>query len=339
MDDLETYGINITVSTLLDDDDCGCPSIGHDLVLPPYIVVVFSVLVLTALSLIVNICELKLRFGYTNRQIKSLAGSATLAALAAPPWFFLAPQALYHIGHLVYIIVATFEEDSGLSKWDRYELAYGRWINGGASVFIVFGTIGAYYTKKMVEGERSSEETIVDNKAELGTSVDVDNFRKQFLAAGTIQEMDELQEKSAAKIQIMGDHQEWERGAKIKSIAAFLVGLCMLPCISTHILTGVVLWAWIHIPILILLHVMCTVFLVRRNRRTGLIPRIVALDLALALYAITLQDAFNYTLLFYEGENYLSLIWETISAHHNMVCFFCRIFHDIDHLFNIISFL
>ena len=236
-------------------------------------------------------------------------------------------------------MVDIFEADSNLRGWDRYELAYARWINGGASVFMIFGTIGAFYTKKMVEGERTSEETIVDNKAELGTSVDVDNFRKEFLAAGSIQEMDELQQKSAEKIQIMGDNTEWERGVKIKSIAALLVGFCMLPCIASHIVTGLVLWVWIHIPVLIFLHMMCTTFLVRRNRYTGLIPRIVALDLILALYAITLQDAFNYSLLFYKGENYLTLIWETIAAHHNMICFFCRVFNDIDHLFNVLSFL
>ena len=54
--------INVTIS--IEQPECSCPDLVDDLVLPPYIVVVFSVMILTALSLVVNICELKVRFGY-----------------------------------------------------------------------------------------------------------------------------------------------------------------------------------------------------------------------------------------------------------------------------------
>eukprot|EP01064_Diplonema_japonicum_P000209 TRINITY_DN10149_c2_g1_i1.p1 TRINITY_DN10149_c2_g1~~TRINITY_DN10149_c2_g1_i1.p1 ORF type:complete len:338 (+),score=39.40 TRINITY_DN10149_c2_g1_i1:67-1080(+) len=325
--------LNVTTETMLvlngtDDLPCGCREVLSDLVLPPYFVMFLSVLFLTGLSLAINALELKFRYKMSSRSIRTMAGTATLAALAAPPWWFLAPQVAYHIGHLGYILYQAMTKHN-TSAWEEYELGYAVWVNGGASIFLVFGLAGSHYTKLMIEGEKKLAEELANPQSEFASQTDADNFRKQFLQVTSVIEMEEIQAKSEDKKTVMGDEEGWEKGARTKRLATLCVALCMLPAICTHIVPGLLGYIWVFAPLVCPLHFVALRFLIPRSRYLSLIGRIVVLDALLSIYAIALQDSFNFSLSFYNGANYFELVRDTIFHYHDASCFFCTMLNDV----------
>eukprot|EP01059_Diplonema_ambulator_P018396 TRINITY_DN30751_c0_g1_i1.p1 TRINITY_DN30751_c0_g1~~TRINITY_DN30751_c0_g1_i1.p1 ORF type:complete len:310 (+),score=38.79 TRINITY_DN30751_c0_g1_i1:131-931(+) len=264
-----------------------------------------------------------------------MAGTATLAALAAPPWWFLAPQVAYHIAHLGYILYQAMVNNDSASLWEKYELGYATWINGGATIFLVFGVAGSRYTLLMIDGERKLAEALADPRSELGTDVDCDNFRKQFLQV-TVVEMEEIQTKSEEKAKVMGDPREWEKGLKTKRYACLCIAACMLPAIATHIIPGLLAYCWVFAPLCLPLHLVAVKFLIPRSRCLTLVWRIVLLDSILSIYSIALQDSFNFALSLYNGSHYLRLVPDTF-LYHDAACFFCTVFDDLGSVLNAIS--
>ncbi|KAJ9456802.1 hypothetical protein DIPPA_09868 [Diplonema papillatum] len=314
-------------------EQCSCDAVLEDLVLPPYPAVLVSVLLLTGLSLAINMAELKWKDRTkTTKHLRQMTGTATLAALATPPWWFLMPQVLYHVLHAAYIGYSTFtrgdhEIFGKISIWASYELAYGRWINGGATVFCVFGIAGSLYTKAMIEGQRGLAEALADPRAEMTTDVDINNFRKRYLLAEGVQEMEEIRGENEEKLEVMGNDERWSKGMKTKMGLTLIPGICMLPAVATHVLPGFLAFAWVEATLCTVLHFICMKFVVPRQKRLGLIGRIVLLDCTLAFYAIVIMDAFNFSVLLYNGKRYLDIVPDIFLA-HKPYCFFCSVLLD-----------
>ena len=318
-------------------EECRCDVALHDLVLPPYYLICVSILCLSGLSILLSKLELRLRHGLSKEKVRLFTGTASLAALASPPWWFLAPQALYHIGHLVYIIVTTVKEYEGKATgWDIYTLSYAKWVNGGSVVFVVFGLVGGEYTMRMIRGQRLAAEHLADPTAACEDGVDLEVFRKNYLQAESAQDVLELQANYESKVEFLGTDEDWEHGRRMKRFACALILTCLLPALLTHIGPGALLYVWITGTLSLVLHQIVLRWIIPRQRRVGLVGRIVLLDFTLSLVAILVQDSFNFAMLLYSGNHYLRLVPKTLALHQSY-CFFCSVFKDFGSVLHIIS--
>ena len=317
-------------------DRCDCDVVLLDLVLPPYFLIPVSVLILTALSVLINTLELRFRFGYSRERIRLMTGTATITALANPPWWFLAPQVLYHVAHLGFILFTTVRDfGDTASAWDVYTLAYAKWINGGATVFVVFGMVGGEYTRQIIIGQRSAALSVADPRSDVGEEVDLHIFRKNYLQAKNMDEIEEVRTNYESKAEFMGDEDEWDKGLRAKRIFSIVILVCLLPAFCTHILPGFVCYVWISGIAFLLLHFTCKHFVIPRQKCLGLLGRIVLLDALLALYAVVIQDTFNFTLLLYQGERYMDM-YRTFGF-HSTYCFMCATFADMGNALHFVS--
>eukprot|EP01061_Rhynchopus_euleeides_P011729 TRINITY_DN21296_c3_g1_i1.p1 TRINITY_DN21296_c3_g1~~TRINITY_DN21296_c3_g1_i1.p1 ORF type:complete len:353 (+),score=108.31 TRINITY_DN21296_c3_g1_i1:247-1305(+) len=317
--------------------ECRCDTILYDLVLPPYFLMPISVLVLTGLSILVNTIELRLRYGFSKEKTRVMTGTATITALANPPWWFLAPQVIYHVVHLVFIFYTTVRDyGDTASGWDLYTLSYAKWINGGATVFLVFGMLGGEYTRLIIVGQRTAAQAAADPRGDLENEADLQIFRKNFLNATSLTEMEDMRANYESKAQFMGDEDQWDKGIKTKRYSTLVIVTCLLPALVTHVVPGMLCYAWLTGTACIALHFLCKRYIIPRQQCMGLLPRIVLLDALLAVFAVVLQDSFNFSLLLYQGENYIRLVPDTF-MHHRTYCFFCSIINDVGGALHMIS--
>eukprot|EP01062_Namystynia_karyoxenos_P040539 TRINITY_DN29556_c0_g1_i1.p2 TRINITY_DN29556_c0_g1~~TRINITY_DN29556_c0_g1_i1.p2 ORF type:complete len:447 (+),score=131.84 TRINITY_DN29556_c0_g1_i1:98-1342(+) len=274
--------------------------------------------------------------GSPRAAVRSLAGAATLAALASPPWFLIFPQTLYHVAHFGYIVYQAAHQDVGY--WGRYTLGFAEWVNGGAGIFLVFGTAGAWYTRRMIEGQQRAWLEVAEPASILGETVDADNFRKAYLAAANLHEIDALRDERRQQAAALGTHQEWEAGYRTRVQAGSVLAICLFPAMCTHILPGLVLWAWVFGPVLVSLHCATKFFIVRRSRRVGLVARIIALDAVLAVYSMAAQEAFNMALLFFEGEPYFHPLPRVLLQGRSTSCWLCAMGDSVGSVLHTLSF-